>query len=60
MDVIIREVAKMVGAFGTTGYIANLGHGMLPTMKPEALAIFVDQVHKSSEEIINNSQKQQE
>jgi len=44
-----REAGKMVKEFGTHGYIANLGHGMLPTMKPDALGIFVDEVHKCSE-----------
>eukprot|EP00954_Amorphochlora_amoebiformis_P028864 1392326-Amorphochlora_amoeboformis.AAC.1 len=42
----------MVQAFGPYRYIANLGHGMLPSMNPEALAVFIDETHKTSEEMI--------
>ena len=31
---IQQGVAKMMAGFGPTGHIANLGHGMTPTMEP--------------------------
>ena len=34
--------------FGPQRYIANLGHGMLPTHDPEHLRVFVDAVHEFS------------
>ena len=39
----------MITTFGTQRYIANLGHGMLPSHKPEALHTFVEQTHAVSE-----------
>mmetsp|Transcript_21872 Transcript_21872/g.32593 ORF Transcript_21872/g.32593 Transcript_21872/m.32593 type:complete len:399 (+) Transcript_21872:21-1217(+) len=51
---IRREVRQMVQAYGPQRYIANLGHGMLPSMKPEALATFVDEVHKVSEALVED------
>jgi len=50
-DAIRTETEKMVKAFGTQGYIANLGHGMLPSHDPAAVATFVDAVHDISEKI---------
>jgi hydroxymethylbilane synthase len=44
-DIIRHEVGRMMTAFGPRGHIANLGHGMCPDMKPEALKAFVDAVH---------------
>lgn len=44
-----RCVRKMIDGFGTQRYIANLGHGMLPSHDPDKLAIFVDEVHRYSE-----------
>ena len=44
-DVIRQEVGRMMTGFGPVGHIANLGHGMCPDMKPEALQAFVDAVH---------------
>jgi len=41
-------VKKMVEEFGTTRYIANLGHGMYPDMDPVHLDAFVNAVHKHS------------
>ena len=34
--------------FGTQRYIANLGHGMLPSHDPAHLKVFVDAVHEFS------------
>jgi len=48
-DVISSETEAMVTSFGTHRYIANLGHGMHPTHKPEKLKVFVDALHAHSE-----------
>jgi len=56
---IRSEAAKMVKSFGTHGYIANLGHGMLPSMKPEALEVFVDEVHKCSESMAKGKKRKE-
>jgi uroporphyrinogen decarboxylase len=48
-DVIDAAVAEMVKAFGRNGgWIANLGHGIYPDMRPEAVQAFVEAVHKHS------------
>lgn len=49
----IREAAtRMVHAFGKDGkHIANLGHGILPTVDPEALKVYLETVQKVSAEL---------
>lgn len=49
----IREIAtKMVHAFGKDSkHIANLGHGILPTVDPEALKVYLETVQTVSAEI---------
>lgn len=49
----IREIAtKMVHTFGKDSrHIANLGHGILPTVDPEALKVYLETVQKVSAEI---------
>ncbi|KAI8384551.1 uroporphyrinogen decarboxylase [Radiomyces spectabilis] len=49
----IRETAtRMVQAFGRDGkHIANLGHGILPTVDPEALRTYLETVQRVSAEI---------
>lgn len=45
----IEEMVKqMVEGFGTERYIANLGHGIYPDVKPEHVSTFVNAVHKYS------------
>ncbi|TSO25254.1 Uroporphyrinogen decarboxylase [Bagarius yarrelli] len=46
-------VKKMVEAFGTRGYIANLGHGLYPDMNPESVGAFVEAVHTHSRQLLN-------
>jgi uroporphyrinogen decarboxylase len=49
----IREIAtQMVHNFGKDSkHIANLGHGILPTVDPEALKVYLETVQKVSAEI---------
>ena len=47
-DVIREEVRRMLTAFGPTGHIANLGHGLHPTHDPEHVGAFVEAVHQIS------------
>jgi len=41
---IKEEVKEMIDAFGTTRYIANLGHGILPNVPVDHARAFVDAV----------------
>ena len=52
-DEAIRETAtRMVHAFGKDGkHIANLGHGILPTVDPEALRVYLETIQKVSSEL---------
>lgn len=43
-DFITKEVNKMIDAFGTQRYIANLGHGILPNVPVENAQAFVNAV----------------
>ena len=43
-EVIRERTRAMVQAFGPTGYIANLGHGMLPDVPVEHARVFVEAV----------------
>lgn len=48
-DRIRRCVAQLLEDFGPgEGHIANLGHGILPDVPPEHVAVFVDAVHEMS------------
>ncbi|XP_017680122.1 PREDICTED: uroporphyrinogen decarboxylase isoform X2 [Lepidothrix coronata] len=48
-------VKKMLEAFGTQRYIANLGHGLYPDMNPEHVGAFVEAVHAHSRHINKHS-----
>jgi len=48
-------VKKMLEAFGTQRYIANLGHGLYPDMSPEHVGAFVEAVHAHSRQINKHS-----
>lgn len=51
-DEVLRATTRtMIDGFGTQNYIANLGHGMLPDHDPDKLAVFIDEVHRYSEEL---------
>ena len=41
---IERRTREMVSRFGVQKYIANLGHGILPKVKPDHARVFVDTV----------------
>jgi uroporphyrinogen decarboxylase len=47
-ETIVQEVNTMLSEFNASegSYIANLGHGMLPSHSPDKLAVFIDTVHK--------------
>ena len=41
---IRRRTHEMIAAFGPTGHVANLGHGILPDVPPAHARAFVDAV----------------
>ncbi|WP_425555514.1 uroporphyrinogen decarboxylase [Kitasatospora kazusensis] len=43
-----REVLHAAQALGGSGHIFNLGHGVMPTMDPDALSRLVEFVHEST------------
>lgn len=50
-DVIRDEVKKMLKRFGTQKYVANLGHGCFPDMKPAHVDAFIKAVQQISLEM---------
>lgn len=49
---IEQEVTRILHAYGSgPGHVFNLGHGILPDVPPESVAVVVDTVHKVSEKI---------
>jgi hypothetical protein len=45
-ETIRKETTRMLKEFGTQRLIANLGHGMHPTHKPENLKAFLEAVQE--------------
>jgi uroporphyrinogen decarboxylase len=41
---IVKHTSTMMAAFGSHPHIANLGHGVYPDMKPEAVRTFINTV----------------
>ncbi|TPX44482.1 uroporphyrinogen decarboxylase [Synchytrium endobioticum] len=56
-DTIEKEVRRMLADFGTQGYIANLGHGMLPDHDPEHLKWYLEAIRDISREMIATASK---
>ena len=48
IPVIVEETKKMIRSFGSRAHIANLGHGILPMIKPDHAKAFVDTVKSYS------------
>jgi uroporphyrinogen decarboxylase len=48
---IQKHTQTMIDGFGTQRYIANLGHGMLPSHEPVHLGHYVDEVHEHSKKV---------
>ncbi|MDR3478261.1 MAG: uroporphyrinogen decarboxylase [Gammaproteobacteria bacterium] len=48
-EAIREEVARILQSYGSgSGHIFNLGHGILPDISPENVAVLVDAVHEFS------------
>eukprot|EP00468_Gymnochlora_sp_CCMP2014_P002393 CAMPEP_0167758232 /NCGR_PEP_ID=MMETSP0110_2-20121227/10356_1 /TAXON_ID=629695 /ORGANISM="Gymnochlora sp., Strain CCMP2014" /LENGTH=444 /DNA_ID=CAMNT_0007644489 /DNA_START=23 /DNA_END=1357 /DNA_ORIENTATION=- len=52
---IIEQTRKMIDAFGTEKYIANLGYAVDKSMDPELVGAFVEEVHSYSDSLIGAS-----
>ena len=50
-SIIREETRNMLRRFGTKRHIANLGHGVYPDIKPDAVKCFVNEVKEYSAEL---------
>ncbi len=50
---IKKQVNRMINAFGTKGYIANLGHGIMPHIPVDHAKAFVDAVKEYKNGAVN-------
>ncbi|KAI8803685.1 updo-like protein [Cladochytrium replicatum] len=57
-DVIRDRVRTMIGKFGMSKYIGNLGHGMYPDHDPEKLKVYLEAIRDVSLEM-NSTQESQ-
>jgi uroporphyrinogen decarboxylase len=56
-ETIKENVRRMIEAFGSNRkYIVNLGHGILPTVDPENVRIFLEHVHEVGREVAKRGQ----
>ena len=46
-DYIVKRTTEMVAGFNRKKYIANLGHGMLPSISVDHAALFIDTIKNS-------------
>lgn len=54
-EIIRSEVARILAEYGTgSGHIFNLGHGILPDVNPEHVAVLVEAVHSLSKPYHSN------
>ncbi|KAL6040851.1 Uroporphyrinogen decarboxylase [Balamuthia mandrillaris] len=54
-EIIEKEVKRMLEGFGTQRLIGNLGHGLHPSHDPAKVGLFIDLVHRLSEEMNHSS-----
>jgi uroporphyrinogen decarboxylase len=50
-NVIKKEVENMLESFGTTGYVANFGHGCFPDMDPSHVDTFIKCIQTTSRQM---------
>jgi len=51
---------EMLNKFGTERYIANLGHGLLPSHSPEKVGTFINLIHEISISMVSEENRRRE